>query len=175
MDSFRKAVFTLKNIVLIGMPGAGKSTVGVVLAKVMQMDFCDTDLLIQKQTGCALQKILDTNGLENFLQTESSIVSALECDRCVIATGGSVVLSENAMEHLKRIGTVVYLRVSFEAVQKRIHNLATRGIAFSEGQTLSDIYMQRVPLYEKFADITVECSELDCRLVVERIRESFSK
>lgn len=165
----------MKNIVLIGMPGAGKSTVGVVLAKVMQMDFCDTDLLIQKQTGRALQEILDTDGLDSFLQTESSIVSTLKCEHCVIATGGSVVLSEDAMQHLKQIGTIVYLHVSFEAVQSRIHNLSTRGIAFSEGQTLSDIYAQRIPLYEKFADLTVECSELDCRLTVEQIRKNLDK
>ena len=165
----------MKIIVLIGMPGAGKSTVGVVLAKVMQMDFCDTDLLIQKQTGRALQEILDTDGLDSFLQTESSIVSALACEHCVVATGGSVVLSEDAMQHLKQIGTIVYLRVSFKAVQARIHNLSTRGIAFSEGQTLSDIYAQRIPLYEKFADLTVECSELDCRLTVEQIRKNLDK
>lgn len=158
------------NLILIGMPGAGKSTIGVVLAKVMQMDFCDTDLLIQRQTGRALQEILDGDGVDRFLQIENEVVCSLNCENCVIATGGSVVLSPEAMEHLKRLGRVVYLKADFPSIQGRIHNLNTRGVAFTEGQTLQDIYNQRVPLYEAYQDITVDCANFDCGAVIAEIK-----
>lgn len=160
----------MKNIILIGMPGAGKSTIGVVLAKVLQMNFLDTDLLIQRQTGRSLQDILDKDGPDFFLKTENDSVRALECENCVVATGGSVVLSAEAMDHLKTIGTVIYLRAGYGDIKNRINNLSTRGIAFSDGQTLLDIYRQRVPLYEKYADITVDCKDFDCSYVIEQIK-----
>lgn len=152
----------MKNIVLIGMPGAGKSTVGVVLAKLMQMDFCDTDLIIQKKSGRALQDIIDNDGVEKFLEIEEDAILSLYCDNSVIATGGSVVLSDKAIAHLKKSSVIVYLNASYENISNRINNISTRGIAFEYGQTLCDIYRLRTPLYEKYSDITINCDDLDC-------------
>lgn len=164
----------MNNIILIGMPGAGKSTIGVVLAKIMRKDFCDTDLLIQKSTGRALQDIIDKDGVEAFLDIEKDIVMNMSEQNCVIATGGSVVLREDAVNHLKKLGTVIYLRASFDALEKRIHNMDTRGIAFKGGQTLFDIYKDRTPIYEKYADIVVDCDNLDCNSVCEKIIEEVN-
>ncbi len=161
----------MKNIVLIGMPGAGKSTVGVVLAKIMQMDFCDTDLVIQKNTGRALQEIIDTDGVEKFLKEEEKAILTLNCENCVVATGGSVVLSEKAMQHLKKSSDIVYLKASYEEIAARINNLETRGIAFEKGQTLLDIYTQRTPLYEHFCDVSVDCNNADCISTARKIKE----
>lgn len=163
----------MKNIVLIGMPGAGKSTVGVVLAKIMQMDFCDTDLVIQKNTGRALQEIIDTDGVGKFLEAEEQSILTLECENCIIATGGSVVLSEKAMNHLKQTSTVVYLRAGFEEIAGRINNLDSRGIAFEAGQTLLDIYNQRTPLYEQFCDVVIDCDNSDCISTARKIKEAI--
>lgn len=165
----------MKNIVLIGMPGAGKSTVGVVLAKIMQMDFCDTDLIIQKNTGRALQSIIDDDGVEKFLAEEEKAILALKCEGCVIATGGSAVLSENAMRHLKKLADIVYIRAGYDEIRARINNLETRGIAFGEGQTLLDIYEQRTPLYESYCDITVDCGEGDCIGMARKIENALKK
>ena len=162
---------TLDNVILIGMPGAGKSTIGVVLAKIMKMDFCDTDLVIQKMTGRALQDILDSDGLLCFIETEKNAVLSLNCDKCVIATGGSVVLSAEAMEHLKKLGTLVYLRADFESIVSRIHNIDTRGLAFDKGQTLLDIFEQRVPMYEKYCDFCIDCGDFDCFSAAEKIKK----
>ena len=140
------------NIILIGMPGAGKSTVGVVLAKLLGYDFVDLDLVIMRRHGQTLQQMLDRHGVEQFLEWESQAAQSLECQRTVIATGGSVVLSRHAMEHLRAMGLVVYLDVPLPELEKRITDLATRGIVFEEGQTLADIYRQRLPLYRRWAD-----------------------
>lgn len=161
------------NIILIGMPGAGKSTVGVVLAKMMRMDFCDTDLVIQKITGRKLQDILDRGGLKRFIETEKKAILTLDCDECVIATGGSVVLNEQTMEHLKRLGKIVYLRADYESIASRINNLSTRGIAFDKGQTLRDIYEQRVPLYEKYCDFYVGCDNFNCMNMAAEIKKTL--
>ena len=161
------------NIILIGMPGAGKSTIGVVLAKIMRMDFCDTDLIIQKNTKRKLQDIIDNDGLDAFLLAERSAVLQLECDGCVIATGGSVVLQNDVMEHLRTLGTVIYLRASYEQIKGRIHNLDKRGIAFEEGQTLLDIYHQRVPLYEHFCDVCIDSGDFDCAAVCAKIKSAL--
>ncbi|MGN0661050.1 MAG: shikimate kinase [Oscillospiraceae bacterium] len=146
----------MRNVVLIGMPGAGKSTVGVVLAKILGFDFIDTDLIIQAKTKQKLYKFIELYGTEAFLKAENDCVKELRAENCVIATGGSVVYGEEAMENLKAIGTVVYLKLPEPDIEERITNLATRGIAMDEGQTLSDIYDERSPLYEKYADITIE-------------------
>lgn len=161
----------MTNIVLIGMPGAGKSTVGVILAKAMKKKFVDTDLLIQEETGRHLQEILDTDGPAAFRKIEEETVLSHSFRNTVIATGGSVVLGERAMEHLRRGGAVVYLEVPFPEIEKRLSNITTRGIVLEKGQSLRAIYDQRVPLYEKYADITVNCSGHDFERVVAKILE----
>jgi len=162
-----------KNIVLIGMPGAGKSTVGVVLAKALGMQFIDTDILIQERTGRMLQDILDTDGPDAFRRIEEEAILSLQPHRAVIATGGSVVLSEDAIAHLKARGAVVYLEVSYDEMEKRLKNITTRGILLLPGQSLRGMYDERVPLYERYADITVASPDGDLELVVGSVIEAL--
>lgn len=145
----------MRNITLIGMPGSGKSTVGVVLAKALGYEFLDGDLLIQSEQGCLLQQLIDRYGQKAFLDIEGDTLAGISCDKTVIAPGGSCVLRDKAMEHLKSLGQIVYLHLEYEELESRIHNLATRGIAFAPGQTLKDVYDQRLPLYQKWADVTL--------------------
>jgi len=159
----------MKNIVLIGMPGAGKSTVGVILAKALRRHFLDTDIVIQEHAGRLLQEIIDTDGPDAFKKLEEETVLSLHCRNTVIATGGSVVFSERAMEQLKKEGVVVYLKISFDEMEKRLRNITTRGIVLSRGETLRDMYNERVPLYEKYAAVTVECSDEDFEAVVANV------
>ena len=161
----------MKNIVLIGMPGAGKSTVGVLLAKSMLMDFCDTDLLIQKKYSKSLCEIINEEGLSAFINIEDELVSRVKLENTVIATGGSVVYGENAMKNLQENSKVVYLKVGPEELYERINNIHTRGIAMKEGTTLNDLYNERAPLYEKYADVIVECAELTPEKCVDIIIE----
>ncbi len=158
-----------KNIVLIGMPGAGKSTVGVVLAKSLGMQFIDTDILIQERTGRMLQEILDTDGPDAFKRIEEEAILSLHPRRAVIATGGSVVCSADAMAHLASAGVVVYLKVSYEEMEKRIRNITTRGIVLLPGQSLRGMYDRRVPLYERYANLTIACSGEDLEAVVRNV------
>ena len=144
------------NLVLIGMPASGKSTVGVILAKVIGYDFIDTDILIQRAEKKRLPEIIKAVGVDGFLEVEERVCSSVEADRCVIATGGSVVYSEKAMRHLKKIGHIMYLKTDFETIRKRLGNIRQRGVALREGQTLRDLYEERVILYEKYADTVVE-------------------
>ena len=159
----------MKNIIIIGMPGAGKSTVGVILAKTLGMNFTDTDIVIQEHAGRLLQEIIDTEGPGAFLKIEKKAILSLQGQNAVIATGGSVVFSGRAMEHLKQDGVVLYLKISFEEMVGRLGNITTRGIVLIAGQSLRDMYNQRVPLYEKYADITIDCSDNDFETVVEKI------
>lgn len=145
-----------KNIILIGMPGVGKSSAGVVLAKVLGYKFSDSDLIIQEKTGMLLKEIINEKGIEGFIETENNVNKALDMENTVIATGGSVVYGEEAMEHLKRIGTIVYLKASYEDISARLGDLKGRGVVIKEGQNLKELYDERAPLYEKYADITVE-------------------
>lgn len=143
------------NIILIGMPGAGKSTVGVVLAKALGMDFLDSDLVICRESGKTLQEILDHQGLDYFLEYEEQIIRGLRPEHTVLATGGSVPMRRKAMEHLKTLGTVIYLQVGLEELRLRLSNITTRGIAFGPGENLDTLYAKRVPVYEAWADLTI--------------------
>lgn len=164
------------NIVLIGMPGSGKSTVGVILAKTLGMDFVDADILICRRENTTLQEILDSRGLDAFLQVEEDTILEMDCRSTVIATGGSVPLREKSMEHLAKRGTFVYIDVPLPELEKRIRNITTRGIAFAPGQTLADIYKLRTPIYRKWADITVHVTDSDggTERVVEEIIRALS-
>lgn len=143
------------NLVLIGMPGCGKSTVGIVLAKILGWDFVDVDLLIQKRYGKRLQEIITEVGNDEFLEREADTIEQMECSRTVIATGGSAVLNPRGLKKLRQLGRLIYLQHPYEEIHRRIPNLATRGITLAEGQTLKDLYDYRTPLYEKAADITI--------------------
>lgn len=145
----------MKNIVLIGMPAVGKSTVGVVVAKRLGYEFVDTDLLIQKQEKRLLKEIIAQEGNDGFLAIENQVNRDLDVENAVIAPGGSVVYCEEAMEHYKKMGTVVYLKVSYETINRRIQNAKSRGVVLKEGQTLKDLYEERVCLFEKYADYTI--------------------
>ncbi|MFW5982271.1 MAG: shikimate kinase, partial [Halanaerobiaceae bacterium] len=149
------------NIVLIGMSGAGKSTLGVLLAKALGIDFIDTDIIIQKSENSLLQEIIDNKGIEEFLKIEEKILSNLEIDNAVIATGGSAVYSEKAMNSLKKNGQIVYLHVPFVEIKRRLDNIKTRGIVMREGKSLNDVFEERMPLYQKYADKTIDCSDKD--------------
>ena len=146
----------MNNIILIGMPGVGKSTLGVVLAKVLGFQFIDADLLIQEQERKKLHQIIKEVGINRFMEIENQVNASIEAERSVIATGGSVVYCRQAMSHLKEIGTVVYLKVSLSTLEKRLGNLKRRGVILKKGQTLKDLYEERVPLYEKYADVVVD-------------------
>lgn len=164
-----------KNIILIGMPGAGKSTVGVVLAKVLGYDFIDSDLVIQAKTGKKLFEIINEKGIDGFLEIENKINAELDVKNSVIATGGSVIYGEEAMEHLKSIGTVIYLDVNYKSLEKRLGNLLKRGVAIRSGNTLLDLYNERVPLYKKYADLSVSEAGRDIREVVEEIQKMLKE
>lgn len=159
----------MKNIVLIGMPGAGKSTVGVVLAKHGGFRFVDSDLVIQEQTGMLLHEIITQKGDDGFRQVENRINASLQVKHSVIATGGSVIYGKEAMKHLREIGTVVYLKLSYESIADRLGDLKERGVTLKEGQTLRQLYDERVPLYERYADVTVDCEKKSIREIVAEI------
>ncbi len=163
------------NIVLIGMPGCGKSTVGVVLAKVLGMHFCDTDIVIQGREGKKLQEIINEEGNDAFLLHERDALLSLSIDDTVIATGGSAVYSEEAMMHLKKSGIVVYLEVSAEEIERRLADFAARGVAIKDGMTVRDLYNERIPLYQKYADVIINEDGADIPAVIGRIAEALAR
>lgn len=161
------------NITLIGMPGVGKSTVGVVLAKVLGYRFLDSDLEIQEQTGRLLHELIEEHGDEGFLEIENRVNAGLQVTRSVIATGGSAVFGKEAMEHLREISTVVYLRLPYEQLQERLGDLHQRGVVLKPGQGLRDLMEERTPFYEKYAHIIVDEEDLDIRSIVDRITSAL--
>lgn len=157
------------NIILIGMPGCGKSTVGVLLAKSMLCDFVDTDLIIQNKYQMSLCDIIKNDGLDGFTEKENSVLAELQCQNSVIATGGSAVYCAQGMQNLKKGGKVIYLKLSPEEIKKRIKNIKTRGIAMKEGTTIEQLYAERCALYEKYADHTIDCEGTTPEECVEKI------
>lgn len=162
---------TRRNIILIGMPGVGKSTIGVIAAKELGYQFVDADLLIQQQEGRLLRQIIAQEGVDGFLRIENRVNASIWTERAVISTGGSVIYGKEAMEHLSAIGTIVYLKLPYPALQRRLKNLRDRGVVLKDGQTLKDLYEERTPLYERYADLTVNEYGLD----IEGTREALEK
>jgi shikimate kinase len=162
-----------KNIVLIGMPAVGKSTIGVLLAKRFGRYFLDTDVFIQAVVGRTLQQIIDSEGLDKFCKLEAEHICCIDKTDFVIATGGSAVYSAAAMKHLKENGIIVYLDLPLDMIKKRLTDLNIRGVVMSKGQTLDDLYKKRTPLYEKWADITIDCRNLTHEQVVDKIMEKL--
>lgn len=157
------------NIILIGMPGAGKSTVGVVLAKKRGCRFLDSDLLIQEKYDALLHELIAEYGTEGFWRIEEKVNASIWAKRTVIATGGSVIYGPAAMAHFKEIGTIVYLKLSCGTIRDRLGDLNERGVTLREGQTLEDLYLERVPLYEKYADIILDCEKKRIRDIAEEL------
>lgn len=163
------------NIVLIGMPASGKSTVGVLLAKRLGYSFVDSDLVIQETEGKLLKEIIAERGVEGFLKVEDRVNAGLNVNKSVIAPGGSVIYGENAMRHLKNIGNVVYLKISYEELGTRLGDLADRGVALKDSMTLKDLYEERISYYERYADLTIDEAGKDFGEVVDELRAFFER
>lgn len=164
-----------KVIVLIGMPGAGKSTIGVLLAKTLSRGFLDTDIWIQSQEGKRLQEILDERGPQDFCKMEEEYLCSIKPDPIVIATGGSAVYCQRGMNYLKTFGTIIFLDIPLHILKERLSDLGTRGVVMEKGQSFEKLYADRMPLYKKFADFTVDCSGLRHEEVVDTIVEHLGK
>lgn len=164
-----------KNITLVGMPGAGKSTVGVVLAKIAGYHFLDSDLLIQQKTGKLLHELIEEYGREGFLELEGEVNASIETEYAVIATGGSVIYEKNAMEHLKENSVVVYIYLPYEELKERLGSLTQRGVVLNPGETLRELYEERSALYEKYADVTVDTSAMGIQQAAEEILKQYKK
>lgn len=163
------------NVILIGMPGAGKSTAGVILAKLLGYSFMDTDLVIQNTEGRLLRQIIAEEGVEGFIAAENRIVSGIEAESTVIATGGSVVYGTEAMEKLSLLGKIVYLELGYDELSRRLDNIQQRGVVLRAGQELRDIYTERIPLYEKYADITIDETGCGVEETVSKIIDKLNR
>lgn len=161
------------NIVLIGMPGSGKSTCGVLAAKALLKNFFDTDLLLQGLENERLQTIINEKGIDYFLSAEEKAITSLDIHATVIATGGSVVYSEKSMQHLKSMGKVIYLHLEYDTMVDRIKNITTRGVVLKNGTTLKEMYDERLPLYQKYADEVIYCDHNTVEQTVEKIIKSI--
>ena len=159
----------MNNIILKGMPGAGKSTIGVVLAKKLGFDFIESDLVIQNQYKKVLQELINEYGTDGFEKIENDVNKGIKTTNSVIATGGSAIYGEEAMEHFNNIGTIVYLNLPYEEIEQRLGNLEERGVTIKKGQTLKDLYNERTPLYKKYANVIVNCQDKTIRDIVEEI------
>lgn len=163
------------NIIMTGMPAAGKSTLGVLLAKFMGYSFVDVDLVIQEKTGKLLKEIIAERGDEGFLKLEEEINAGLQVEKTIISPGGSVIYGEKAMKHFKEIGTVVYLKLSYEDLEKRLGNLQERGVVLKDGMTLRDLYNERVPYYERYADVVIDETGKNFEQVVHELQAYFEQ
>ena len=163
----------MKNIVLTGMPGVGKSTIGVILAKQLGYEFVDSDLVIQRRENRLLSEIIEHEGVDGFIEIENQVNASLSVEKSVIATGGSVVYGREAMEHLKKTGKIIYLQISYPALEKRLGNLKGRGVILRKGQTLKHIYEERIPLYEMYADYIIDEENLDIEDTLQKILETI--
>lgn len=163
------------NVILVGMPGVGKSTVGVILAKLLGYRFVDTDLVIQEKEGRLLRDIISSEGIDGFLKTEERICSKLSAKDSVIATGGSVIYGEKAMKHLSEIGTVVYLSLDYRKLKYRLGNIKNRGVVIRPGQRLKDLYDERTPLYERWADLIIDETGCNIEKTVSKIIEGLKQ
>ncbi|HPS54236.1 MAG TPA: shikimate kinase [Sedimentisphaerales bacterium] len=162
------------NIILIGMPGVGKSTVGVLLAKALGRNFIDTDVYIQAIENRTLQSILDEKGKEDFCKIEQEQIICIDVKNAVIATGGSVVYSQKAMDHLSIDGIIIHLDLDYKSIEKRITNLSTRGVVKEKHQTIKDLYETRQPIYLKYAQITINCTDKNQDQIVTEIIERLN-
>ncbi len=165
------------NIILIGMPSAGKSTLGIVLAKILNYDFVDADLIIQNQCDKTLQKLIDACGPEGFIEVENEILSDLTASRSIIATGGSAVYSDQAMKHLSEIGRVVYLKISYNQLVSRLSDLQERGVVLKGGigMSLRELYDERKPLYDQYAEITVDVDDLSITAAARKVANAIER
>lgn len=160
------------NIILIGMPAAGKSTVGVILAKLLGYQFLDTDLIIQTQEKKLLKEIIDCYGIEGFLNIENKVNASIQTEDSILATGGSVIYGEEAMKHLKTIGVIVYLRLSYDTIIERLDNVRQRGVVLKDGQSMLDLYIERCPLYELYANVIIDAENLNIEELANKIIQS---
>jgi len=165
----------MKNIVLIGMPGAGKSTIGVVIAKILGYNFIDSDLLIQAREGDILENLIMKNGIQGFIDIEDQVNSQISAERSVIATGGSVCYCDEAMRHLKDIGLVIYLKLDCRTICRRLGDLNARGVVIKKGKTVRDLYEERTPLYEKYADLTVDLTGCTITRSIEVMKDILAE
>ena len=165
----------MKNVILVGMPSCGKSTIGVVLAKTMNKGFVDTDLLIQEKEEKPLQDIINQSGNDYFRKVEEEVLCSVDTSNSVISTGGSAIYYDAAMQHLKKQGTVVYLKVALETIESRLNNIKTRGVTMEKGATIASLYEERIPLYEKYADVIIEADGFEVEDTVEAIINAVNK
>ena len=163
------------NIVLIGMPGAGKSTLGIVMAKMINYQFLDVDLLIQSQCDKTLQKLIDACGPQGFIDVENEVLCGIDCEKSIVSTGGSAVYSKEAMEHLASIGHIIYLKISYDELKNRLQDLQERGVVMRDGMSMSlkDLYDERLPLYEEYAEITVDVCDLTITAAARKVVQAF--
>ena len=175
MNSISNDMVKRKNIILIGMPGSGKSTLGVVLAKKMGYSFIDSDIVIQDTYGCTLEELIDEHGDAGFIKIENDVNCSISPEHTIIATGGSAVYGKEAMEHLRQIGTVIYLKLDYADIDRRLSDIKGRGVVLKDGQTLKDLYDERVVLYEKYADITIAEDGLNVEQTIEKIVAQIQK
>ena len=161
----------MKNVILVGMPACGKSTIGVVLAKTMNKGFGETDILIQQAESRTLQEIIDQEGNDYFHHVEERVLLDFDGEDYVVATGGSAIYFDRAMDKFKEKGVVVYIKVTLDTILERLNNIRSRGVTLEKGQTIADLYEQRIPLYQKHADVVIEADGLSVEEVVEKMIE----